>query len=92
VNRSLLSAKYRQKARCQVCGRRAHGVSSLVGVEDSFAIEGFCYTRVPGIRFQFRVHECVEGDAMGKEARVGLLLAGACCLLACMVDWIIVEL
>jgi hypothetical protein len=29
---------------------------------------------------------------MGKEARVGLLLAGACCLLACMVDWIIVEL
>jgi hypothetical protein len=29
---------------------------------------------------------------MGKEARVGLLLAGTCCLLACMVDWIIAEL
>jgi hypothetical protein len=29
---------------------------------------------------------------MGKEARVGLLLAASCCLLAVMVDWIIEEL
>ena len=29
---------------------------------------------------------------MGKNARVGLLLAGTCCLLACMVDWIVEEL
>jgi hypothetical protein len=29
---------------------------------------------------------------MGKEARIGLLLAGTCCLLACMVDWVVAEL
>jgi hypothetical protein len=38
------------------------------------------------------ITSALRGDSMGKEARVGLLLAGACCLLACMVDWIIVEL
>lgn len=29
---------------------------------------------------------------MGREARVGLLLGAAACLLAVMVDWIIEEL
>lgn len=29
---------------------------------------------------------------MGTEARVGLLLAATCCLLAVMVDWIVEEL
>lgn len=29
---------------------------------------------------------------MGKQARMGLLLSGACCLLAIMVDWIVSEL
>jgi hypothetical protein len=29
---------------------------------------------------------------VGKHARVGLLLAGTCCLLAVMVDWIVEEL
>jgi hypothetical protein len=29
---------------------------------------------------------------MGKEARIGLLLAGTCCLLAVMVDWVVEEL
>jgi hypothetical protein len=29
---------------------------------------------------------------MGKEARIGLLLASTCCLLAVMVDWIVEEL
>jgi hypothetical protein len=29
---------------------------------------------------------------MGKEARVALLLAGAGCLLAVMVDWVVAEL
>ena len=39
-----------------------------------------------------RVYECDEGDAMGKEARTGLLLGATCCLLAVMVDWIVTEL
>jgi hypothetical protein len=29
---------------------------------------------------------------MGKEARIALLLAASCCLLAVMVDWVIEEL
>jgi hypothetical protein len=29
---------------------------------------------------------------MGKEARIGLLLAGTCCLVAVMVDWVVDEL
>ncbi len=29
---------------------------------------------------------------MGKEARVGLLLGAAACLLAVLVDWVLVEL
>ncbi len=29
---------------------------------------------------------------MGKEARVGLLLGAAACLLAVMVDWVVEEL
>ncbi len=29
---------------------------------------------------------------MGKEVRIGLLLAATCCLLAVMVDWIVEEL
>jgi hypothetical protein len=29
---------------------------------------------------------------MGKEARIGLLLAATACLLAVMVDWIVEEL
>ena len=32
------------------------------------------------------------GNTMGKEARIGLLLASTCCLLAVMVDWIVEEL
>jgi len=33
-----------------------------------------------------------EGDVMGKEARIGLLLGACCCLLAVMVDWVVEEL
>ncbi len=29
---------------------------------------------------------------MGKEARIGLLLAATCCLLAVMVNWVVEEL
>jgi hypothetical protein len=29
---------------------------------------------------------------MGREARIGLLLGACACLLAAMVDWVIVEL
>jgi hypothetical protein len=45
-----------------------------------------------GICCHVRVHECDEGDIMGKEARTGLLLGATCCLLAVMVDWIVTEL
>ncbi len=34
----------------------------------------------------------VEGDVMGKHARIALLLAASACLLAVMVDWIVEEL
>jgi hypothetical protein len=34
----------------------------------------------------------MKGDAMGKEARIGLLLGASACLLAVMVDWAIEEL
>jgi hypothetical protein len=33
-----------------------------------------------------------EGDVMGKEARIGLLLGASACLLAVMVDWVIEDL
>ena len=33
-----------------------------------------------------------KGDAMGKEARLGLLLGASACLLAVMVDWVVEEL
>ena len=33
-----------------------------------------------------------KGDAMGKQARIGLLLGASACLLAVLVDWVIVEL
>jgi hypothetical protein len=33
-----------------------------------------------------------RGVIMGKEARLALLLAGAACLLAVMVDWVVEEL
>ncbi len=33
-----------------------------------------------------------KGETMGKEARIALLLAGASCLLAAMIDWIVSEL
>jgi hypothetical protein len=33
-----------------------------------------------------------RGKVMGKEARVALLLAGAACLTAVMVEWVIEEL
>jgi hypothetical protein len=33
-----------------------------------------------------------KGDAMGREARIGLLLGASACLLAVMVDWVIEEL
>ncbi len=29
---------------------------------------------------------------MGKEARIGLLLGAAACLLAVLVDWVVIEL
>lgn len=32
------------------------------------------------------------GKAMGTEARIGLLLGAAACLLAVMVDWVVEEL
>jgi hypothetical protein len=34
----------------------------------------------------------VKGEVMGKEARVALLLAGAACLTAVMVEWVVSEL
>jgi hypothetical protein len=34
----------------------------------------------------------LRGNIMGKEARIGLLLAASACLLAVMVDWVIEEL
>jgi hypothetical protein len=34
----------------------------------------------------------VKGDAMGREARIGLLLGASACLLAVMVDWVIEDL
>jgi hypothetical protein len=34
----------------------------------------------------------VKGDAMLREARIALLLAASACLLAVMVDWVIIEL
>ena len=34
----------------------------------------------------------IGGTAMGKEARVGLLLGATCCLLAVMVDWVVEDL
>ena len=33
-----------------------------------------------------------KGDAMGKEARLGLLLGASACLLAVMLDWVVEEL
>lgn len=33
-----------------------------------------------------------KGDVMGKEARIALLLGATACLLAVMVDWVVVEL
>jgi hypothetical protein len=33
-----------------------------------------------------------KGDALGREARIGLLLGASACLLAVMVDWVIEEL
>lgn len=33
-----------------------------------------------------------RGDEMGTEARIGLLLGAAACLLAVMVDWVVSEL
>jgi hypothetical protein len=33
-----------------------------------------------------------KGDAMGKEARIGLLLGASACLLAVTVDWVVEEL
>lgn len=34
----------------------------------------------------------LKGDIMGKEARIGLLLGAAACLLAVMVDYVVEEL
>jgi hypothetical protein len=33
-----------------------------------------------------------EGDDVGKEARIALLLASSACLMAVMFDWIVSEL
>ncbi len=33
-----------------------------------------------------------EGDDVGKQARMALLLAGSACLMAVMVEWIVSEL
>jgi hypothetical protein len=33
-----------------------------------------------------------EGDDVGKEARVALLLAGSACLMAVMIEWLVSEL
>ena len=49
------------------------------------AIQPLAGSARPAARF-------VEGDVMGKEARVGLLLGAAACLLAVLVDWVVVEL
>jgi hypothetical protein len=38
------------------------------------------------------VHAATKGDAMGKEARIGLLLGASACLLSVMVDWVVGEL
>jgi hypothetical protein len=34
----------------------------------------------------------IGGTSMGKEARIGLLLAASSCLLAVMIDWVVAEL
>jgi hypothetical protein len=39
-----------------------------------------------------RIIESLRGNFMGREARIGLLLAGTCCLLAVMVEWVVDEL
>jgi hypothetical protein len=55
------------------------------------------YLRLPGLRGNLRgnrlenTHE-IRGDAMPKEARIALLLAGSACLLAVMVEWVVSEL
>lgn len=55
------------------------------------------YLRLPGLRGNLpgnrleNTHK-IRGDAMGKEARVALLLAGSACLLAVMVEWVVSEL
>ena len=38
------------------------------------------------------VREPTKGVVMGREARIGLLLGAAACLLAVMVDWVIEDL
>jgi hypothetical protein len=34
----------------------------------------------------------IEGGFMGSEARIGLLLGAAACLMAVLVDWVVEEL
>ena len=50
----------------------------------------FHLTRPHGRLGSFGV--ATKGDAMGKEARLGLLLGASACLLAVMVDWVVEEL
>ena len=46
-----------------------------------------------GYRARMKASECRQkGDAMGREARIGLLLGASACLLAVMVDWVVEEL
>lgn len=55
-------------------------------------------TKCGGLRLLFRYaghHRRIspeKGDLMGREARIGLLLGAAACLLAIMVDYVVEEL
>jgi hypothetical protein len=71
----------------RMTGHRAQGVTAA-----QFMGSLFCLNRYrAGMAAQ--VGESFRGKIiMGKEARIGLLLAATCCLLAVMVDWIVEEL
>jgi hypothetical protein len=78
---------------CTQSRRRRHACLLIISaLKLALARERFAQKRLRVSAISSVITSALRGDSMGKEARVGLLLAGACCLLACMVDWIIVEL
>jgi hypothetical protein len=66
-------------------------LSSCADIEDVFARQRFASRlqgHLPGVRFM----RITKGDDVGKQARIALLLAGTCCLMAAMFEWIVSEL